>query len=238
MRPVPRGLFVTGTDTEVGKTLVSCGLLQALADQGLSTAGYKPVAAGTEARGGVEVNDDVAALCAASRPPLPSEAVCACLLKAACAPHIAARLEGREISPSALIDGARRLAGQADVVVVEGVGGFCVPLAGDWGTDDLAAELALPVVLVVGLRLGCLNHALLTAQAVRARGLTLAGWVANRIDPRMPWTEDNLATLQARLARHFDAPHLGTVPWLEAPSARAAADCLDVAPLLSRLAAA
>ncbi|MCW7537178.1 dethiobiotin synthase [Aquabacterium sp. A7-Y] len=227
-----RGCFVTGTDTEVGKTLASAALLQALAVRGLRSAGYKPVAAGVALREGRELNEDVEALRAASSVALEPSEVCACLLREPCAPHIAARLEGRSVSRATLLDGAARLARRADWVVVEGVGGFCVPLGEDWGADDLAVELGLPVVLVVGLRLGCLNHALLTAQAVQARGLHLAGWVGNRIDPRFAWPEDNLATLERLLRQRHGAPCLGVLPWLEPLDVAAAAAQLDVTPLL------
>ncbi|AKJ31317.1 dethiobiotin synthase [Caldimonas brevitalea] len=229
-----KGCFVTGTDTEVGKTFVSAALLQALAASGLRCAGYKPVAAGTVWRDGRQVNEDVEALKAASNVDLADDEVCATLLHEPCAPHIAARLAGRVLSRQALLDGAHHLARRADVVVVEGVGGFCVPLGDAGGADELAADLGLPVVLVVGLRLGCLNHALLTAEVVRARGLPLAGWVGNRVDPGMAWADDNIAALHSSLGGRFDAPCLGIMPWLEGGAAAAAARHLDVTPLLRR----
>lgn len=226
-----QGWFVTGTDTEIGKTTVSAGLLQALGRRGWRVAGYKPVAAGTEWREGRRVNDDIERLRAAANVPLAAEEVCACLLDAACAPHLAAREAGVTISMEALLAGAQRLAGRVDRLIVEGVGGFLVPLDEQHDTADLAVRLGLPVILVVGLRLGCLNHALLTAEAVRARGLRLAGWVGNAVDPRMPWREANVETLRERLARHFEAPCLGVVPPLHEPDAAAVAPHLDLSVL-------
>jgi dethiobiotin synthetase len=243
--PLPlRGCFVTGTDTEVGKTAISAGLLHLLGRRGLRVAGYKPVAAGATWRSGaseVEAhwhNDDVEALLAASTITLTRADVCPSLFEAACAPHLAARLEGRCIEPHTLIAGAHRLVSRCDALVVEGVGGFGVPLvvaddltdpSADWGADDLAVALGLPVVLVVGLRLGCINHALLTAQAVAARGLRLVGWVANRIDPHMGLAQDNIETLSSLLQRRHGAPMLGVVEHLGDPSAARVADALDEA---------
>ena len=208
-----KGLFVTGTDTEVGKTHVAAALLRLLGSGpgAPRVAGYKPVAAGVDADGH---NEDVQALRAASNITLSTEQVCPALLPEACAPHIAARLAGRAIALPALVDGARALATQADLLVVEGVGGFCVPLDDAQGSAELAQRLALPVVLVVGLRLGCINHALLTAEAVAARGLRLAGWVGTRIDPAMRHADDNVATLTQWLQRGWAAPCLGIVPHL------------------------
>lgn len=240
--PLPlRGCFVTGTDTEVGKTAISAGLLHLLGRRGQRVAGYKPVAAGASWRSGVSGaeghwhNDDVEALLAASHIVLTRADVCPSLFEAACAPHLAARLEGRCIEPHTLIAGAHRLMSRCDALVVEGVGGFGVPLVvaddapGDWGADDLAAALGLPVVMVVGLRLGCINHALLTAQAVAARGLNLVGWVANRIDPHMGLVQDNIDTLSTLLHRRHGALMLGVVEHLGDPSPERVADALDEA---------
>lgn len=227
-----RGCFVTGTDTEVGKTRISAALVHALAASGWRSAGFKPVAAGTELIDGVAVNDDVRALRAASPLALTDAQVGPCQLSRACAPHIAAAQEGRAIDRTELLHAAHHLAAHADVLVVEGVGGWLVPLGPNWDSADLAADLALPVVLVVGLRLGCINHARLSAQAVRASGLRLAGWVANCASPApMPWESDNLATLREWLLRQHDAPCLGVVPWLADPSPAAIAAHLDTRPL-------
>ena len=197
--------FVAGTDTEIGKTFVACALLHALRNQGFSAIGMKPVAAGTDENGR---NDDVEALIAASGVKAPRELVNPYLFAPAIAPHIAADEAGRPIDLERIAQSFAALRPLADAIVVEGVGGFCVPLGPQLDAADLAQRLALPVILVVGMRLGCINHALLTQQAIAARGLTLAGWVANRIDPNMARFDENLASLEARLA----APLLGVIP--------------------------
>ena len=215
--------FVAGTDTEIGKTLVASALTHACAASGLRTAAMKPVAAGAEWRDGELHNDDVAQLAAADSAGLPRAWTTPYLLREAAAPHIAAALEGVSFDPSHLLACYRRVAAAADAVVVEGVGGFRVPLTDGFDTADLAQLLALPVVLVVGMRLGCISHALLTAEAITARGLTLAGWVANTPAAEMPHLDANIEALAARLP----APLLGRVPRLAQPSAAAAAACLD-----------
>ena len=196
--------FITGTDTEIGKTFVACALLHALRQQGLTAIAMKPVAAGCDAQGR---NDDVERLLAASSFHPARELVNPYTLRAAIAPHIAAREEGQAIDIQRIGACFAKLRTMADAIVVEGVGGFCVPLDESTDTTDLAAVLGLPLILVVGMRLGCINHALLTAQAINARGLTLAGWVANRIDPAMSRFDENLATLRNRL----NAPLIGVV---------------------------
>ena len=205
-------LFVTGTDTEIGKTLASCALLHAYAGKGLRVIGMKPVAAGAGADG---INEDVAQLRAASTVDAPYTLVNPFLLREPLAPHIAAQRQGAAISMASIVAAYEALCAQADVVIVEGVGGFRVPLGERWDSADLAARLGLPVVLVVGMRLGCINHALLTQEAVVARGLRLAGWIANRIDPHMACVEENIAALEARLG----APLLGVLPHQAAPDA-------------------
>ena len=197
--------FVAGTDTEIGKTFVACALLHALRNQGLSAIGMKPVAAGTDENGR---NDDVEALIAASGVKAPRDLVNPYLFAPAIAPHIAAVEAGRPIDLERIAQSFAALRPLADAIIVEGVGGFCVPLGPQVDAADLAQRLALPVILVVGMRLGCINHALLSAQAIAARGLRLAGWVANRIDPNMARFDENLASLEARLA----APLLGVIP--------------------------
>lgn len=227
--------FVAGTDTGVGKTHVSAALLHALRATGLAAVGMKPVASGCEWRDGAWHNDDVAQLRAASSVPVPLALTCPYLLRTPCSPHLAAEADGVRIVREPIVAAFDTLRARADAVVVEGVGGFRVPLdTGEhgWDTADLAAMLALPVVLVVGLRLGCLNHAMLSAEAIRARGLRLAGWVANRIDPAMPLADDNIATLRDALGA-FDAPHLGTLPWQDGPDPRHAAGLLDLSALLA-----
>ena len=223
-----KGCFVIGTDTEVGKTRISAALLHALTQAGWRSAGFKPVAAGTSLIDGQWVNEDVRALRDASSLAMTDAEVGPFQFETACAPHIAAAHEGQSIERAAILHAAHALAARADRLVVEGVGGFCVPLGDDWDSADLALDLQLPVVLVVGLRLGCINHALLTAEAVRARGLQLAGWVGNGVSPTMPWREENIATLRQRL---HAVPCLGTVPWLAEPNPAAVAAHFDQAAL-------
>jgi dethiobiotin synthetase len=225
------GCFVTGTDTEVGKTRVSAALLHWGAQQGWSSAGFKPVAAGTSQINGERVNEDVRALRDAGSLALSDAEVGPCQLETACAPHIAAALQHQAINRAALLRAAQALASRADLLVIEGVGGFCVPLGPDWDTSDLACDFQLPVLLVVGLRLGCINHALLTAQAVRARGLRLLGWIGNVVDANMPWVDENIACLRERLWQLHGAPCLGLVPWLDQPTPAAVAAHLDTAAL-------
>ena len=212
-----RSLFVTGTDTGVGKTLVSAALLHALSAHHARVVGMKPVAAGTELINGVLANEDVIALRAASTCAVPAELDNPVLLPDPVSPHIAAARAGVTIDIAHIVACHRRLQLLADAVVVEGAGGFHVPLSDQQTGADLAQALGLPVVLVVGLRLGCLNHALLTLEAIHARGLTLAGWVANHVDPAMLAQDDNIAFLQQKL----QAPLLATVPYQCAPDPRA-----------------
>ncbi|HEX9181119.1 MAG TPA: dethiobiotin synthase [Burkholderiales bacterium] len=210
------GLFVTGTDTGVGKTLVACALLHALAKQGLRVVGMKPVAAGRESDGSFL---DVESLVAASNVSAPREWINPYAFEPPIAPHIAAARAGVRIEHAVILSAWRELSGLVDAVVVEGAGGFLVPLDEGESMAGLARELSLPVVLVVGMRLGCLNHALLTAEAIAGRGLTFAGWVANRTDPAMEAFDENLSTLRARLP----APLLGVIPHLQPPFAAEAA---------------
>jgi dethiobiotin synthetase len=230
INPTLRGCFVAGTDTDVGKTCISAALLHLLGRQGWRCAGLKPISAGQDERDGAWSNEDVRLLQAASTMPLSSAQVGPVQFRQPCAPHIAAALSGQNIAPHIGLTAAQALmAAGAEVLVVEGVGGFAVPLAADlsWGMDDLAAELALPVILVVGLRLGCLNHALLTAQAVAARGLKLVGWVANTVDPAMAHRQSNIEALKAGLQRRYGSVFLGEVPRLTEVTPVAVAAYLD-----------
>ena len=218
------GYFITGTDTEIGKTAITAALTWLAAQRGQRAAAIKPLAAGQELVGGRWVNDDVLRLQAASNLGLTDAEVGPLQLRTPCAPHIAAKLEGVAIDRALLLAAIRSTAAKADIAFVEGVGGFRVPLIEGWDTADLAVDLQLPVVLVVGLRLGCINHALLTAEAIRARGLTLVGWVANTVDAAMPHVADNLASLHSGLA----APCWGHVPRLPDPNPAAIAAHLTV----------
>lgn len=222
--------FVTGTDTEIGKTLVSAALLTKLADAGYRAAGLKPIAAGTLAGAPTRTNEDVEQLRAAASVDLPLATVCPWLLDAPMSPHLAAAREGVTITLPPILDAFVQAKSVADAVVVEGVGGFRVPLSDDFDTAEMTVALGLPVVLVVGLRLGCLNHAALTAEAIAERGLHLVGWVGNVVDPAMAGLDDNVATLR----RWISAPHLGTVPRLPRADARLAAAHIDIAPLQAR----
>ncbi len=224
------GVFVTGTDTGVGKTLVGTALVRRLAGAGRRVAAMKPVASGCErTRAGLR-NADALALAAASNLAADYDCINPYAFEPAIAPHLAAREAGVVIDPARILAAFRALSERADAVVVEGVGGWQVPIGDDATMADVARLLDLPVVLVVGIRLGCINHALLTAQAVRAAGLSLAGWVACRVDPACERPEENVAAIGERLA----APLLGDIPWLASASPDAAAACLeDVLPLLS-----
>ena len=201
-----RGLFVTGTDTGVGKTRVAVSLIHALRAQGLRVAAMKPVSAGSEPG---ELHEDVAALLQAANVAADVRDVNPYAFEPAIAPHIAAEQAGVRIDLQVIAAAYARLAEQADAVVVEGAGGWRVPLNEAEDMADLAQRLELPVVLVVGLRLGCLNHALLTAESIASRQLPWAGWVGNQIDPTMAQQAANIAALRARLP----GPCLGIQPF-------------------------
>ena len=223
-----RGVFITGTDTGVGKTLAACALLHALAARGVAVKAMKPIAAGASVHDGGWANADSVALSRAAGDNAPMADLTPILLREPMAPHIAAAREKRRITLEPVRAAFERLGAHGEFVVVEGVGGFLVPLDDELDGADLARALALPVVLVVGLRLGCLNHALLTARAIAAAGLPLAGWIANAIDAAMAVPDENVAALQARLG----APLLGRFPFEEHANAAALAPRLNVAPFV------
>ena len=208
--PAAPGVFVTGTDTGIGKTVTACALLRACAAGGMRAVGMKPVASGVAT--GAAFNDDVAALAAAGNVDAPLRARNPYVFAPAIAPHLAARQVGVRIELTTIAAAYRELAGRADRVVVEGAGGALAPLDERHDMLDIASTLDLPVLLVVGMRLGCLNHALLSALAIRARGLVLVGWIANTIEPALPHLAGNIATLEGRLA----APRLATLAWSSA----------------------
>jgi len=218
-----RGFFVTGTDTGVGKTRVAVALIHALRAQGLRVAAMKPVSAGNEPG---QLNEDVVALMQAANVAADVSDVNPYAFAEPIAPHIAAQQAGVKIEIALIAEAYARLAAMADVVVVEGAGGWRVPLNEHEDMADLAQRLGLPVVLVVGLRLGCLNHAVLTAESVLSRDVRWAGWVGNHIDPTMAQQAKNLAALHVRLpepclgVQHFmPAPvaPTGIAPWLKPP---------------------
>jgi len=219
--------FVTGTDTEIGKTLVSSAILHKLAASGVRACGMKPVAAGAELRNGRLHNDDADMLFNAGNVHLPASITTPYMLREPAAPHIAAALEGVTIESAPIIAAFAEIQAASDAVVVEGVGGFRVPFNDTFDSADLAAQLNLPVILVVGMRLGCISHALLTVEAIVARGLVLAGWVANTADPKMGFEQQNIEALTQRIP----APLLGRVPRLHTPTAAAAAEFIDLAGL-------
>jgi dethiobiotin synthetase len=235
LEPVPQALaaegvplrfacFVTGTDTEIGKTLVSAAILHKLVAAGQRACGMKPIAAGAEMRDGVLHNEDADLLAAAGNVHLPQHITTPFMLREPCAPHIAAEIDGVTITPVPILAAYAEILGASDATVVEGVGGFRVPFNDTFDSADLAAQLGLPVILVVGMRLGCISHALLTAEAIVARGLVLAGWVANVADPGMRFLDENIEAL----AQRIPAPLLGRVPRLEQPTAAAAAKFIDL----------
>lgn len=225
-----RGLFVTGTDTGIGKTRVAVALVHALRAAGLRVAAMKPVAAGAGPDG---LNSDVVALVAAAGLAADLADVNPYAFAAPVAPHVAAQASGVRIDLDVVAAAFARLAADADVVVVEGAGGWRVPLNETEDMADLAQRLGLPVLLVVGLRLGCLNHALLTAESVAARGVPWAGWVGNRLDPGMAQPAASLEALRARLR----GPCLGVQPFVAgAAPADGPAAWLDVSALLESVA--
>lgn len=218
-------LFITGTDTEVGKTFVSVALLKAFESAGQTTVAMKPVAAGCDDNGH---NEDALALQAAMTATLPYAQVNPVALKTPVSPHIAAEIEGKRVTASRLEGLARGLMLRTeDRLLIEGAGGWFCPLNNKETLADFVKRLDMPVVMVVGMKLGCLNHALLTAQTIRSQGLTLAGWVANCIDPTMQEQQHNIEYLRAQLG----APCLGVVPFAE--SAEEAVVHLNVSSFVS-----
>ncbi|MBI6895949.1 dethiobiotin synthase [Pseudomonas putida] len=217
--------FIAGTDTDVGKTTIAAGLLHAARQLGLSTLAAKPVASGCVVTAKGLRNSDALALIDESSVKLSYEAVNPFAFEPAIAPHVAAREAGVALSVPALRDAMQQvLAQHADFTLIEGAGGWRVPLSDHANLSDLAIALKLPVILVVGVRLGCINHALLSAEAIARDGLQLAGWVANIVDPRTSRLEENLSSLAERLP----APCLGRVPWLKQAGADAVAAHLQL----------
>jgi len=203
-----KGYFVTGTDTGVGKTLATVGLTRALVARGLRVAVMKPVAAGTVKTPEGEFNDDALDLLAASNVKASYEDVNPWLLQTPASPHLAARFEGVSIRHERIVGAYLRLAKEADILLAEGAGGWLAPISTTETMADVAERLALPVIMIVGLRLGCLNHALLTRDGIRARGLPFAGWIANRLQSEMPFANANIETLTTR----FGVAPLGVIP--------------------------
>lgn len=212
-------VYVSGTDTGIGKTLASCALLHALRGHGLRAVGMKPVASGCARIDGEWRNEDALALQVAGAPGIAYADINPFALEHPLAPELAARDAGIEVSLPPILDAHARLSAHADALVVEGVGGWAAPLSASLMQADLVRALRVPVLLVVGLRLGCLNHALLSARAIAADGAHLAGWIGSHVDPTMERVDDNLAMLRARMP----APCWGVLPHVpEADPARLA----------------
>jgi len=218
-------LFITGTDTDVGKTVVACGFLAAANQQGLRTAAIKPVAAGCELTEQGMTNSDALQLQAAASHQLSYQQINPIALEPAIAPHIAAAEAGVRLSASRLVGYCRGVSLMpVDMVLIEGAGGWRVPINSRETLADVARELNCAVIVVVAMRLGCLNHALLTMEAIRRDGLQIAGWVANILDEHMPRLEQNIDTLK----QCINEPCLGTVPRLDDLSPQRVAEFLSV----------
>lgn len=220
--------FVTGTDTEVGKTTVTVELISAITRLGRTCIGLKPIAAGREFSNGTLINEDVEKLRRVSVPVITVGQICRYELHTPCAPHLAATLDGVAINKTAVIKHIEQSKTLADHVFVEGVGGFNVPLNEDWGTADLALDLGFPVILVVGMRLGCINHALLTYEAIKTRGLQLAGWIANEVESDFDHCDENVSTIAG-----FLGDPIGRLPYLTDQVASGTTDYFSLDNLLN-----
>ena len=205
------GFFVAGTDTEVGKTLVSGALILKLREQGMNAIGFKPVVAGTyQDAQGHTLNEDLETLRIASNLSSTGLSLCPYVLNRPAAPHLVAAHQGLQLEMSLILQSFQNVQDRADCVVVEGAGGLLIPLNEREDLGTFAQEIKFPIILVVGMKLGCINHALLTYEAIKARHLNIAGWVANTLSTEMPLIDENIQTLQARI----DAPFLGLIPAL------------------------
>lgn len=210
--PESKGYFVTGTDTGVGKTRVTVALMERLKAQGHTVIGMKPVAAGCKRENGIWVNDDALLLQQHSSIQLPYKTINSYAFELPIAPHLAANQKGIMISLERLVSESQLLTCQADYLIIEGAGGWEAPLNEEARISDLAKKVGFPVILVVGLRLGCINHALLSVQAIQQSGQLMAGWVANQIDPNMECLKENIETLQQQI----ESPLLEFIPWQKA----------------------
>jgi dethiobiotin synthetase len=211
------GFFVTGTDTEVGKTLVAGALIIKLQSMGIKAIGYKPVVAGMHEVDGNLINEDIETLLLASQrviPELKSSDICPYFLKAAAAPHLVALKEGMTLDMSVMIEQYKLLQEKAHSIVVEGAGGFLVPINEESTLGDFAQAIKLPVILVVNIKLGCINHALLTSEAIARRGLQVFAWVANSTQPENEYTHQNIETLKTLLFNKHQAYLLGHLPFV------------------------
>jgi dethiobiotin synthetase len=212
-----QGFFVTGTDTEVGKTLVTGALIVKLQSMGVKAIGYKPVVAGMHTIDGNLINDDIETLLMASQrvfPDLKSSEICPYFLQDAAAPHLVAVKEGINLDITVMIEQYKLLQEKAHSIVVEGAGGFLVPINEESTLGDFAQAIKLPVILVVNIKLGCINHALLTAEAIERKGLHIFAWVANSTQPENEYTNQNIETLRTLLFKKHQAYLLGHIPFL------------------------
>ena len=222
---MPASYFVTGTDTEVGKTLVATAMLNAARSRGLRTIGLKPVASGAELVDGALRNPDACALAGAMTESLHYDEINPFPFARAVAPHLAAEDANLQLSAHAIARHCKVVLSRPhEFSIVEGAGGWRVPISATESLADVAVALGLPVVLVVGVRLGCINHAILSAEGIRSDGLELAGWVANVVDPDMCYTERNIATIQGWVK----SPCIGVVPFLRDPSGTRVTHLLDI----------
>lgn len=205
------GFFITGTDTEVGKTLVAAALILKMRAQGVNALGFKPVVAGTyQDHDGKILNEDLETLRIASQPSSGQMDLCPYILDLPIAPHIASEKIGIHLDLKIMMSAYEQIRSQAEAIVVEGAGGFLVPINATENLSDLAQKLNLPIIMVVGMRLGCINHALLTEEALASRKLKVAGWIANTLSSEMPFLEENIQYLQNKMK----APLLGVIPSL------------------------
>ncbi|MGL4456574.1 MAG: dethiobiotin synthase [Plesiomonas sp.] len=220
--------FVTGTDTEVGKTVVSRAFMQAAASMGHSIVGYKPIASGcTETEEGLR-NSDALVLQSSASVAVPYELVNPIALREPISPHLAAKLDGIDIDFMHLSKGVTTLESQAELVLVEGCGGWRVPVTDKQSLSEWVVGEKMPVILVVGIKLGCLNHAILTAESIANDGVELVGWVANRVNPCLTHYAELIQTLRARMP----APQLGEIPYISRPEKQQLGKYMDLTPLL------
>ncbi len=226
------GFFITGTDTEIGKTFVSSLLIKLLVEEGLQVTGMKPIASGAKIVDGVLKNEDALSLIQASNVSSDYKNINPYVFEPPVSPHLAAEQAGVEINIDDIQKHFSRLQEISDVVIVEGVGGWYAPISCHTTVADLAEILGLPVILVVGLRLGCLNHALLTAQALRQSGIPIAGWIANHVDNAFSSADKNISTLKHYLN---DIPFLGSVPFQSNQSDHCSMHHINKKSLINRL---
>ncbi len=219
-----KGFFITGTDTDAGKTEMAAGIVYKLVEKGLKVAGMKPIASGCDETENGLRNSDAQKLIAVANTDLPYELINPYTFKDPIAPHIAAEQSGAQIDMARIVENYQKIALQADVVVVEGVGGWTVPIDANQRMDDLALALNLPVILVVGIRLGCINHTLLTYEAIKSKGLTVAGWIANYISPDDLCLQEQTQSIKDRIS----APLIGEVSFSDEISAKYVAQHLEV----------